>query len=175
MARRDLSFDPVRMAREMWESNGWGNAAPGMATVTSVMRAHQLFLARANEVLRPFHLTFARYEVLAWLAWNADCGPLSLSQIAERLQVTPATVTNAIDRLEGDKLVRRIAHPSDARTTLAEITAKGRKSVDSATVELNTKLFEAVQLSDEEQASLFKLLMKLRIDAGDFSEMVRAD
>lgn len=166
---RNLAFDPVVQAREVWKSKGWGEAAQGMATVTSIMRAHQLFLARANEVLRPFDLTFARYEVLAWLAWNADCGSLSLSQIGERLQVTPATVTNAIDRLEADGLVRRIPHPVDARSTLAEITSQGRKVVAAATRELNEKIFETVRLSQSEMDSLFRLLVKIRVAAGDFS------
>lgn len=136
------------------------------------MRAHQLFLAQANEILRPFDLTFARYEVLAWLAWNADCGSLSLSQIGERLQVTPATVTNAIDRLEADQLVRRVPHPNDTRSTLAEITARGRKLVASATSELNTKVFETVRLSQDEMESLIRLLVKVRVEAGDFSSNV---
>src|SRR5579883_2060427 len=138
-APRNLSFDPVAEAREVWKQKGWSEAAAGMATITSIMRAHQLFLAAANDVLRPFDLTFARYEVLAWLAWNADCGQLSLSQISDRLQVTPATVTKAIDRLEGDDLIRRLPHPSDARTTLAEITTGGRRVVAAATAELNEK------------------------------------
>jgi DNA-binding MarR family transcriptional regulator len=166
---RSLSFDPVSAAREVWTSKGWGPAAAGMAAVTSVMRAHQLFLAQANEVLRPYDLTFARYEVLAWLAWNAECGSLSLSQIGERLQVTAATVTNAVDRLEADDMVRRVPHPSDARSTLAEITARGRRTVVAATAELNTKVFEAVGLSQRETESLIALLVKIRVDAGDFS------
>lgn len=166
---RSLSFDPVAAARDVWKSKGWGSAAVGMATITSIMRAHQLFLSQANEALRPFDLTFARYEVLAWLAWNADCGSLSLSQIGERLQVTPATVTNAIDRLEADRLVRRLPHPSDTRSTLAEITARGRKLVSAATTELNKKVFEAVQLSEDEMEALIRLLVKIRLEAGDFS------
>ena len=169
MAARSLSFDPVGAAREVWRSKGWEKAATGMATVTSIMRAHQLFLARANEVLRPYGLTFARYEVLAWLAWNAECGSLSLSQIGERLQVTPATVTSAIDRLEADKLVRRLPHPNDARSTLAEITAKGLKTVTAGTAALNSKVFEQVQLTQAEMESLIALLVRLRVEAGDFS------
>jgi DNA-binding MarR family transcriptional regulator len=168
MASRNLGFDPVAQAREVWRARGWGSAATGMAAITSIMRAHQLFLAAANEVLRPFDLTFARYEVLAWLAWNADCGQLSLSQISERLQVTPATVTKAIDRLETDELIRRLPHPSDARTTLAEITKRGRKVVADATAELNSKVFETVQLTEDEMESLFGLLVKVRVEAGDF-------
>ena len=166
---RSLSFDPILAARDVWKAKGWGEASTGMAVVTSIMRAHQLLLAEANEVLRPFDLTFARYEVLAWLAWSSECGQLSLSQIAERLQVTPATVTNAVDRLEADDLVRRLPHPSDARTTLAEITARGRKTVAAATDELNSRVFEAVQLSRTEMESLIRLLVKVRTDSGDFS------
>jgi DNA-binding MarR family transcriptional regulator len=170
-APRNLSFDPVAEAREVWKAKGWESAAAGMALVTSIMRVHQLFLTQGNETLKPFDLTFARYEVLAWLAWNADCGSLSLSQIAERLQVTPATVTNAIDRLEADGLVRRLPHPNDARSTLAEITARGRRTVAAATAELNAKLFESVRLSKDDMETLFRLLFKIRIEAGDFASM----
>jgi DNA-binding MarR family transcriptional regulator len=169
---RSLSFDPVVAAREVWTSKGWGPAATGMAAITSIMRAHQLFLAQANDVLRPFDLTFARYEVLAWLAWNAECGSLSLSQIGERLQVTPATVTSAIDRLESDDLVRRVPHPNDARSTLAEITPLGRRTVAAATAELNTRVFETVRLTQAEMESLIGLLFKIRAEAGDFTAEV---
>jgi DNA-binding MarR family transcriptional regulator len=172
---RSLSFDPVAAAHDVWTEKGWSSAAMGMSAVTSIMRAHQLFLARANDALKPFQLTFARYEVLAWLAWNAECGQLSLTQIGERLQVTPATVTSAIDRLEVDQLVRRVAHPSDARSTLAEITARGRKTVAAATAELNEKVYEAIPLDKDEMESLIKLLVTIRVEAGDFSDNGRAD
>lgn len=138
-----------------------------MAVVTSIMRAHQLFLARANEVLRPFDLSFARYEVLAWVAWNEACGSPSLSQLAEQLQVTPSTVTSAIDRLEADGLLRRVPHPSDARTTLAEITRAGRDLVAAATAELNAKVFGALHLSPRERETLIELLREVRAQAGD--------
>jgi DNA-binding MarR family transcriptional regulator len=109
------------------------------------------------------------------LAWNADCGQLSLTQICERLQVTPATVTSAIDRLEADGLVRRLQHPSDARSTLAEITAKGLKTVAAATDVLNEKVYEAIPLSESQMESLIQLLLTIRVDAGDFSADGPAD
>jgi DNA-binding MarR family transcriptional regulator len=167
--QRDLSFDPVVAARGVWNTNGWSSAATGMASITSIMRAHQLFLAQANDVLRPYDLTFARYEVLAWLAWSSECGSLSLSQIGERLQVRPATVTSAIDRLEADDLVRRVPHPSDARSTLAEITPQGREVVAAATADLNSNVYEKVGLSESDMESLIRLLFKMRVGAGDFS------
>jgi DNA-binding MarR family transcriptional regulator len=139
-----------------------------MATITSIMRAHQLFLAHANDALRPFDLTYARYEVLSWLEWQSDDGSLSLKELSECLQVTPATITKAIDRLEDAALIRRVPHPNDARTTLARITSRGRRVVTQATDALNTQVFEAVNLSDEQMGELFRLLLRIRIDAGDF-------
>jgi hypothetical protein len=58
--RRPLPFDPVAQARRHWEQAGWVDAAPGMAAVTSIMRAQQIVLARVEEVLRPHGLSFAR-------------------------------------------------------------------------------------------------------------------
>ncbi|MDF2826534.1 MAG: MarR family transcriptional regulator, partial [Mycobacterium sp.] len=38
--------DPIAQARANWETAGWGEVADGMVAVTSVMRAHQILLAR---------------------------------------------------------------------------------------------------------------------------------
>ena len=41
-------------------------------------------------------------------------GSLPMARIGERLQVHPASVTNAVDRLEAQGLVRRVPHPRTA-------------------------------------------------------------
>ena len=161
------TVDPIASAREIWITNGWAHAARGMAAITSVMRARQLFLARANEALRPFDLTFPRYEVLAWLVWQSENGSLSLKALSELSQVTPATITKAVDRLEHADLIDRVPHPNDARTTLARITRRGRRVVTQSTEALNTQVFEAVDLSPAELDQLFHLLLHARIGAGD--------
>ena len=139
-----------------------------MAVVTSVMRAEQIFLGQVDEVLRPLGLTFARYEVLMLLSFSRQ-GALPLGKVGERLQVHPASVTNAIDRLERDGLVRRRPHPTDGRGTLAEVTAAGRQLAERATAEMNERVFTAVGLSEADQAQLFELLRKLRRAVGDFA------
>jgi DNA-binding MarR family transcriptional regulator len=161
---RPLTYDPVEASRQLWVEQGWRDAAGGMAAVVSVMRAEQIFLTQATEVLRPIGLTFARYQVLGMLRWT---GPLTLGKLGDRLWITPATVTNAIDRLEAAGLCRRVSHPDDARSTLAEITTKGRRVFDRAVDELNTKLFGSVALSDEERDQLVRLIGKIRAGAGD--------
>jgi len=161
---RPLEYDPVEASRELWIEQGWRDAAGGMAAVVSVMRAEQIFLNQATEILRPLGLTFARYQVLGMLRW---VGPITLGQLGDRLWITPATVTNAIDRLEAAGLCRRVSHPKDARSTLAEITAKGRRLFDRAVDELNVKLFGAVTLSPDELDQLVTLVRKIRAGAGD--------
>ncbi len=85
-----LPFDPIAEARRNWEEHGWHQAAPGMAAVTSVVRAQQIMMARVEETLRPHDLTFARYELLQLLAFTRT-GALPLSRIGDRLQVHPAS------------------------------------------------------------------------------------
>lgn len=122
-----LVYDPVEASRARWIEQGWRDRAAGMAAVVSVMRAEQIFLNRANDILRPLGLTFARYQVLGMVRW---AGPLTLGAVGRRLWITPGTVTNSIDRLEAAGLCRRVSHPTDARATLVEITAKGRRLFD---------------------------------------------
>src|SRR3546814_19159165 len=118
-----------------------------MAAIVSVMRAEQIFLNRATAILRPLGLTFARYQVLGMLRWT---GPMTLGAVGHRLWITPATVTSAVDRLEKAELSRRVAHPTDARATLVEITAKGSRLFDKAVNQLNADIFGDVVLTPEE-------------------------
>src|ERR1700743_3046851 len=133
---RRLSFDPIAEAERQWGAHGWPEQASGMAVVTSIMRVQQIFLARADTVLRPHGLTFARYEVLMLLSFSRS-GALPLGKIGERLQVNPASVTNAIDRLEQQGLVARLPNPSDGRGTLAQLTPDGRRLGVNATDAMN--------------------------------------
>jgi DNA-binding MarR family transcriptional regulator len=165
--RAPLPFDPIAEARRQWTAHGWTDAADGMAAVTSVMRAHQIMLARVDEALRPYDLTFARYEMLMLLLFSS-AGSLPLSKVGSRLQVHPASVTNVVDRLEAKGLVRRNPHPSDRRATLAEITEAGRELALEATEALNTKVFMAPGLESERVDDLVDVLRDLRRGAGDF-------
>jgi len=164
---RPLAFDPVAEAQRQWADHGWDDAGPGMAVVTSVMRVQQIFLARIEDVLRPYDLTFARYEVLVLLMFSRR-GALPLGTVGSRLQVHPASVTNAVGRLERQGLVRRSPHPVDGRAVLASLTPAGRRIAKRATDELNTSVFVDLGLSPRECAALFRLLSAVRKSAGDF-------
>jgi DNA-binding MarR family transcriptional regulator len=162
-----LSFDPIDEAGRQWRKH-WGDetVAPMMA-VTSIMRVHQILLARLNEALEPHGLTFARYEALMLLRFSR-AGSLPLGKIGARLQVHPTSVTNLIDGLEKRGYVRRTPHPSDRRTTLAAITAPGREVADLATAALHEIRFGTPALREAELESITELLRSVRLAAGDF-------
>jgi DNA-binding MarR family transcriptional regulator len=163
-----LRLDPIAEARRHWEARWEDEPSRAMAAVTSIMRAQQVLMARLNEMLRPLGLTFPRYEALMLLSFTRT-GALPLGKIGERLQVHRTSVTNIIDKLEADGLVRRVPHSEDRRATLAEITDAGRDAANQATEILNEECFGIAALTPRDLERLTTILTDLRLDAGDFA------
>lgn len=162
-----LPFDPVEEAHRQWVAHGWADAADGMAAVTSIFRAQQILLARIDEALRPFQLTFARFELLMLLHFSRR-GALPMGTIGRRLQVHPTSVTSAVDRLERQSLVVRSTHPTDRRAKLVRLTDEGRDRVLAAAQCLNETVFVDVGLPDGGVDALVDLLRSLRQQADGF-------
>jgi DNA-binding MarR family transcriptional regulator len=159
--------DPIAAARANWERAGWSDVAEGMVAVTSVMRAHQILLARVENALRTYELSFSRFELLRLLAFSRT-GALPITKASDRLQVHVTSVTHAIRRLEADGLVERVPHPTDGRTTLVAITDRGRTTVEEATITLNKEVFADIGMADREARRLVESIETLRRNAGDF-------
>jgi DNA-binding MarR family transcriptional regulator len=159
--------DPIAAARTNWERAGWGDVSQGMVAVTSVMRAHQILLGRVETALRPYDLSFSRYELLRLLAFSRT-GALPITKASDRLQVHVTSVTHAIRRLEADGLVARVPHPTDGRTTLVQLTSLGRSTVEDATVTLNEQVFADIGMATGEAQALVSSIDTLRRNAGDF-------
>ncbi len=163
-----LAFDPVEEAGRQWREHWGAEAVAPMMAVTSVMRVQQIWLARLNDRLEPFGLTFARYEALMLLFYSR-AGSLPLGKIGARLQVHPTSVTSLIDGLEKLGYVRRVPHPTDRRATLATITDSGRDVVAAATESLHAIRFGTEPLDNQELGELTDVLQRVRKAAGDFS------
>jgi len=167
VSSKPLDFDPIEEARRQWREHGWVASADGMALVTSIIRAQQIYLSRIDAELRPLDLTFARFEILTLLSFTRS-GSLPMNKLGARLQVHPTSITNSVDRLEGQKLVRRQAHETDRRSTLVEILPAGRSILKRATVALNDRVFAVPGVSKDDTTALFSLLKTLRAAEGDF-------
>jgi DNA-binding MarR family transcriptional regulator len=137
-----------------------------MAMVTSIARAHQLLGERIEGLLRPLDLTFARFEILRLLAFSRN-GAMSMTRLGSLLQVHPASVTSAVDRLQAQGYVERLRREQDRRVILASITSDGREIVDLATSSLNASAFTNPGLKPAEVVSLTDLISNLRANAGD--------
>jgi DNA-binding MarR family transcriptional regulator len=87
--------------------------------------------------------------------------------IGSRLMVHPTSVTNAIDRLAAAGYVDRRPNPSDGRGVLAGITDRGRAVVDRATEALTGLDFGLGDLPAAELDTLFEVLRRVRLGAGD--------
>ena len=170
MARREpLPVDPIAEAKRQWMAHGWTDAAAGMTAVTSIIRAQQLLLGRIEASLKPFSLSFARYELLRLLAFTRE-GRMPMASAIARLQVHPTSVTNTVDRLVRDGLVAREPHPADGRAAMLVLTAEGRELVERATVTLNDEVFTEPGLSLEDSEELVSIIARLRKASGDFAD-----
>lgn len=165
MTRTALPFDPIERGAEHWASNY--REVPRMRAITSLMRAHQLVLTELDELLRPFGLTFARYEVLVLLSFSRT-GSLPLGKIGERLQVHATSVTPLVQRLAGAGLIDRNRHPDDGRAVLASLTPKGEDVLARATEAVVSAQFGLGAISEDQCDELSSILRSVRAAAGDF-------
>jgi DNA-binding MarR family transcriptional regulator len=158
-------FDPIAEAHRQWAAR-WPGQADYMAAVTSVMRVQQLLLSRIENALKPYGLSFAAFEALRLLAFTRN-GSLPMGKMGERLMVHPASVTNAIGRLEHRGLVERHPSPGDRRVVIATITQAGREVVRRATATLNESAFGLSGLTAGQAAEITSVLRTVRALAGD--------
>src|SRR4051812_35428311 len=98
-----------------------GNALATEAAMNTIRTADLLF-DRIGRLIRPLNVSAAGGLVLGILR---DHGPMSPSQLGDRLIVTRATITGVVDSLERRGFVRRSANPSDRRSLIVEITPEG--------------------------------------------------
>jgi DNA-binding MarR family transcriptional regulator len=91
-----------------------------------------------------------------------------MRMMGERLQLHPTSVTNIVDRLQADGLVRRVPHPTDRRATFVEITEAGPALREKSTDSVTAIDFGLVGLTPDQKSQLTELLGQVRRAAGDF-------
>ncbi len=117
---------------------------------------------RLDSAFSALGLSSARHGVLDELA-RAE-GPLALGDIAARQSCVRSNMTQLIDRLEAEGLVRRVADPADRRSVRAELTALGRErqAVGARALAESFQAFDDA-LSTDDRATLRRILAELRV------------
>jgi|ERR1700730_2058946 MarR family 2-MHQ and catechol resistance regulon transcriptional repressor len=95
-------------------------------------------------------------------------GPLTITQIQEKVLLASGSMTAAVDRLEKLGLIVRKASPSDRRARVVELTAKG-KGLAKSCFERHAKDLEALmsELSETEMEQIYESLKKLGLLAAE--------
>lgn len=129
--------------------------------LTSILETAHALEERLEATLGEAGLSSAKFSVLSELVRSPK--PLGLSELASRLSCVRSNMTQLVDRLEADGLVRRVACPTDRRAINAEITTEGsRRQADGAqrVEELEREL--AALVSDSDGAVLQRMMKVFR-------------
>jgi DNA-binding MarR family transcriptional regulator len=141
-------------------------AAPTMETINqtqaigSLLHAAHALEAKVESTLNAVGLSMPKFTVLSELVNSGTA--LSLSELASRLSCVRSNMTQLVDRLEADALVRRVSCPQDRRSVKAEITDLGREK-QAAGFEAYARLEAefAAAVGPSERNALEKLLTVL--------------
>jgi DNA-binding MarR family transcriptional regulator len=128
-------------------------------------QAWHAFSGAMEAALREHGLTGAQYAALSVLARQPG---LSGADLARACNTTPQAINGVLGTLERERLVARTAHPTHGRILQIDLTAEGRRRLDSATPAVRA-VERAVEagLSPEQVAEMKSWLVTVaqRLDA----------
>jgi DNA-binding MarR family transcriptional regulator len=127
----------------------------------SVLHAAHVIEDRMELALSKVSLSMAKHGALTQLALAGE--PLTLSQLATRLSCVRSNMTQLVDRLEADGLVRRLDDPADRRSVRAELTPLGRErqiAGERALAKVQAEI--AAGLSKDDRSALESALSTLK-------------
>ena len=124
-----------------------------------LMKAFRALARHAQRSLHETGLGDSDFRVLEVLLHK---GPLPVNTIGPKVDLTPGSISVAIDRLENKALVARKGDPEDRRIRVVELTAQGKKLI-SKIFQRHATLMESAMggLSEEEREALIGLLKKM--------------
>lgn len=126
----------------------------------SLLGAAHALEDRIEHALAGVGLSMSKLGVLTQLVEASE--PLPLSELAARLSCVRSNITQLIDRLEADGMVRRIDDATDRRSVLAAVTRLGeeRQAVGARELMRVQEEFSAA-LAPSDRAALAKALAAL--------------
>ena len=86
-------------------------------------------------------------------------GPMTMSELAERMSCEPSNATPVVDKLEGQGLLERRPHPSDRRAKQLILTTDGT-ALRERLLELLNEESPLAGLTQQEQGVLHDLLKR---------------
>lgn len=104
-----------------------------LGVVLRIQALEKILGDQAAERLMEFGLHWWQYDVLSALRRQGEPFELDATALAEAGMRSSGAMTNRIDRLEAEGLVRRLQDPDDRRRVLVQLTPRGLELVDRVT------------------------------------------
>jgi DNA-binding MarR family transcriptional regulator len=128
----------------------------GSDAVDAILYAAHRVRTAADAALREHGLSLPSHKLLRALA-GGDC---SMREISQVLHVSPRTVTDMIDTLEGRGLVARCAHATDRRVTLLRLTEAGARELAAAGTAAEQVAAAAISGLDQDEQHVLQSLLE---------------
>lgn len=157
--------DHVDRVISQWTDQRLGIDAEPFEVVGRIGRAAHLLDAAVEANLGKYGLSRWGWDILTALRRSGPPYRLTPTSLYRSLMRTSGAVSNRLNRLEEQGLVRRLPDPADGRGVIVELTAAGRLLVEKVLAShLETERRSLSALSRAEQRDLQALLRKLLVD-----------
>jgi DNA-binding MarR family transcriptional regulator len=136
-------------------------ATGGEAGTLGLLDVAYALQERVETALEVVGLSVPKYLALQRLVEAVQ--PVSLSALADRQRCVRSNITQLIDRLETDGLVKRVSDPTDRRAVRATVTALGKERFDAARAAVNQVQGDlASRLAPEDREAFVRILAAIR-------------
>ena len=132
----------------------------GHPTVTPLLDAARAVEARLERELGEVGLSRAKLVALSKLVEAGE--PLTLGELADLCSCVRSNITQLMDRLEADGLVRRVDDPTDRRSVRAALTDEGRSRQERGAVILGQVEAEVARVLPASVRAALKSLAEWR-------------
>lgn len=118
---------------ESWKKIlGKDSGYAALATFGRLEVVARMWAALHRNVLLPFDLNHAELDTIGMLRTSPPDLRRSPTELRRLIGQTSAGMTRILDKLEREKLVRRIEHPEDGRRVAIVLTPRGAKLAERA-------------------------------------------
>lgn len=131
------------------------------ATIFTFLDAADRLYSQVGEALKRVGLSYPKYDVLQQL--HKSKGSLSLRVLAENQGCAASNITQIVDRLEAEGMVKRVDDPEDRRSVRAELTPMGASMAEEGMTQIDLVRAQfAASFTAAERQELARLLAKIR-------------
>ena len=113
-----------------------------------------------DETLAAHGISHGEYRMLLRLATRSSDNRMSAGDLSRALMLSSGAMTNRLDRLEAQGLVKRVRDPGDRRGVLVELTPQGEQVIDAAVTEQAAKEIGMLSVLPPKQLTTLNELLR---------------